>query len=1289
MFEACFCLKASSSLQGKDTSVTQVWQYPLNQEAIAKPVRDVREFAFADLEQLRLEAHPDESQSETFSFVVGREFHGICLRAVNRGECGFYGIGRRMQQCLVIVSRYPFHEFFHGILHQLRGMSLLSRHISGDGRAPESIRMMLEEMYELGRSTIRVNGTALKLNSVRLKFPEYVDRGLREDKRPPPASHSILLLLEVLGLEQFMYLLSALLLERRVIVTADNVSRLSSAVLACVDMLFPFKWQHVYIPFLPASRVGYLNAPMPFVIGVKRYLLNNMDNTFMDEVVILDVDDGTLQTLGEVDVLELIGDSGTTLRQASEGIAQLKNKVTRGFASLGLKVVEEDKFPTSSSFQQAPSTGPVRKDIVTAMFNELRPLLASKPVDGTNVDILQSDGLREAIGSRIGLRKLSLASRAVFPLIGKVGSSFEDIESVQKCEDILSWRARGEKCVRNNLLLFFLYLFADLDEFFLIPSSETSLEKTYCKDGHRLARRASSSGMKQFFDTIDKLANGNAFGEGDSRASFDLSAFLLKKSSSAVGLSNELLLFLKDFIHSQLFEQYCGVRKRILIAKLQQSSDKSDEAVLTIYDKAVTRLGGSPITISGIKESLASLAASHLANCHYGGLGTGGHPLVVQFAEKSGEVPRLEVTKAGITYHLLQKPTGESLNRDLGLERIHPSLLAMQLPPAADFLSDMTLFQEDQYLHSMNEEHCMLYELCDDARNMGSDCGFSSIIFAIEVKLVECLGSGLRGVQGRAGARALVCLQALLIHGPEAVLSISLDLIPLLRALCTGKVSPNSCISKIAAFDFADDGLCAENTGRDAHSFGGASDKVKVEAAAVLCLLLDQSSLGTQRDVSSLRRSTLAALSQKSSLESCFAAPWNGYGRYFKEGDRVEEGSPIGPFSNLHALLRPEALPATKPCSLILRRQSTGDTKKDNEEEEDEDDEEDGDVQGASYTILAEAAFSSHGEYTKGQMTTKKSLTLSAIDGINAAITPSVSVLSDSNDDVRVIEAKMTAIYKIHFPEKVGNVPILLAKYKGREYEMLEKLEARYGTAPRDAFLMTSPSTGDNTGGNSRTLSAAATAASTHLSSLVTDVSSASLALVANVGRRGSGNTEFGDMIRRRSSGGGTSLLANSNADPNAETVLQREKMDLELIEIKMTALYRKHQPTKVGDVKQLLLKYKGKEKEMLAKLEERFGSAPSVPTEPSNSMALSSESTESVSTQSALFIPSESVPSSSHVNCRTEAASTNKSMSKVVNHLVDLSDLRGAARNGPTLQKSVDPFASLGFQTISPKKKS
>ena len=34
------------------------------------------------------------------------------------------------------------------------------------------------------------------------------------------------------------------------------------------SLIFPYNWQHVYVPILPASLLYFLEAPVPFVMGL-------------------------------------------------------------------------------------------------------------------------------------------------------------------------------------------------------------------------------------------------------------------------------------------------------------------------------------------------------------------------------------------------------------------------------------------------------------------------------------------------------------------------------------------------------------------------------------------------------------------------------------------------------------------------------------------------------------------------------------------------------------------------------------------------------------------------------------------------------------------------------------------------------------------------------------------------------------------------------------------------------------------------------------------------------------
>lgn len=50
-----------------------------------------------------------------------------------------------------------------------------------------------------------------------------------------------------------MALIQALLLERRVVMVAQERDTLSAGLHAAAALLYPFRWQHIYLPYLPHS----------------------------------------------------------------------------------------------------------------------------------------------------------------------------------------------------------------------------------------------------------------------------------------------------------------------------------------------------------------------------------------------------------------------------------------------------------------------------------------------------------------------------------------------------------------------------------------------------------------------------------------------------------------------------------------------------------------------------------------------------------------------------------------------------------------------------------------------------------------------------------------------------------------------------------------------------------------------------------------------------------------------------------------------------------------------------
>ncbi|KAI3735818.1 hypothetical protein L6452_15337 [Arctium lappa] len=114
----------------------------------------------------------------------------------------------------------------------------------------------------------------------------------------PHADISFLPLVQCLDVDNFIKLFTAVLIERRVLLRSNKYSLLTLASEAICHLIYPFRWQHVYIPLLFFSGVDYIDAPTPYMMG----LHSGVDTTglSMDGVVVVDLEHNCITTSEEI-----------------------------------------------------------------------------------------------------------------------------------------------------------------------------------------------------------------------------------------------------------------------------------------------------------------------------------------------------------------------------------------------------------------------------------------------------------------------------------------------------------------------------------------------------------------------------------------------------------------------------------------------------------------------------------------------------------------------------------------------------------------------------------------------------------------------------------------------------------------------------------------------------------------------------------------------------------------------------------------------------------------------------
>ncbi|XP_044476985.1 DENN domain and WD repeat-containing protein SCD1 isoform X2 [Mangifera indica] len=114
----------------------------------------------------------------------------------------------------------------------------------------------------------------------------------------PHADISFQPLMQCLDVDNLLKLFTAVLLERRILLRSDKYSLLTLVSEALCHLIYPFRWQHVYIPLLFFSGADYIDAPMPYMMGLHSGV--DTSNLAMDGVVVVDLEYNRISTTEEI-----------------------------------------------------------------------------------------------------------------------------------------------------------------------------------------------------------------------------------------------------------------------------------------------------------------------------------------------------------------------------------------------------------------------------------------------------------------------------------------------------------------------------------------------------------------------------------------------------------------------------------------------------------------------------------------------------------------------------------------------------------------------------------------------------------------------------------------------------------------------------------------------------------------------------------------------------------------------------------------------------------------------------
>ncbi|XP_072537556.1 DENN domain-containing protein 2C [Salminus brasiliensis] len=256
--------------------VTQ--QFPTKFEKSSRLSREAEDrlkaipsFCFPDAQDWKPSA---DANSETFSFVLtgedGSRWFGYCRKILPCGK------GKRLPEVHCIISRLGCFNLFAKILEEVK-----RRREIAPALVHPFMRSVMEAPFPAPGRTITVKSFLPGSGNEELTLCRPVDSRLEHVDFES--------LLQCLSVSRLLQVFASLLLERRVIFIADKLGTLSRCAHSALALLYPFTWQHTFVPVLPASMLDISCSPTPFLLGVLSPSLPQLLDLPIEEVLIVDL----------------------------------------------------------------------------------------------------------------------------------------------------------------------------------------------------------------------------------------------------------------------------------------------------------------------------------------------------------------------------------------------------------------------------------------------------------------------------------------------------------------------------------------------------------------------------------------------------------------------------------------------------------------------------------------------------------------------------------------------------------------------------------------------------------------------------------------------------------------------------------------------------------------------------------------------------------------------------------------------------------------------------------------
>ncbi|CAI0627847.1 unnamed protein product [Linum tenue] len=154
------------------------------------------------------------------------------------------------------------------------------------------------EFHRPDETILRIAGSTIDLRSCSssLEFAEACGALLVEEEATALSTWTIACICGALRLEHVLTLFAGALLEKQIVLVCSNLGILSASVLSIIPLIRPYQWQSLLMPILPDDMLDFLDAPVPYIVGVKNKTIEVQSK--LTNTVVVDINRNQVKSPG-------------------------------------------------------------------------------------------------------------------------------------------------------------------------------------------------------------------------------------------------------------------------------------------------------------------------------------------------------------------------------------------------------------------------------------------------------------------------------------------------------------------------------------------------------------------------------------------------------------------------------------------------------------------------------------------------------------------------------------------------------------------------------------------------------------------------------------------------------------------------------------------------------------------------------------------------------------------------------------------------------------------------------